>query len=176
MILDLFRLTDRVAIVTGAGRGIGAGIAEAFAEAGADVVIASRTESQLQEVADAVTKAGRRALVIAGDVSERDGMQLLVDGAVKEFGRIDIVVNNAGGSMPGPFLGTTEEAFNEALRWNVTTAFNLTQLATPHLLQSDGASVINIASAIGRMADRGFVAYGTAKARRPCISQPLTVT
>jgi len=164
MILDRFQLTDRVAIVTAAGRGIGAGIAQAFAEAGADVVIGSRTESQLQEVADAVTRAGRRAVVVPGDVNERAGMQLLVDRAVEEFGRIDIVVNNAGGSMPGPFLGTTEEAFNEALHWNVTTAFNLTQLATPHLLNSDGGSVINIASAIGRMADRGFIAYGTAKA------------
>ncbi|MBW2400948.1 MAG: SDR family NAD(P)-dependent oxidoreductase, partial [Deltaproteobacteria bacterium] len=134
MILDRFQLTDRVAIVTAAGRGIGAGIAQAFAEAGADVVIGSRTESQLQEVADAVARTGRRAVVVPGDVSEREGMQLLVDRAVEEFGRIDIVVNNAGGSMPGPFLGTTEEAFNEALRWNVTTAFNLTQLATPHLL------------------------------------------
>ena len=164
MILDRFQLTDRVAIVTAAGRGIGAGIAQAFAEAGADVVIGSRTESQLQEVAEAVTKTGRRAVVVPGDVSEREGMQVLVDRAVEEFGRIDIVVNNAGGSMPGPFLGTTEEAFNEALRWNVTTAFNLTQLATPHLLKSDGGSVINIASAVGRMAERGFIAYGTSKA------------
>jgi len=164
MILDRFLLTDRVAIITAAGRGIGAGIAQAYAEAGADVVIGSRTESQLQEVASAVAKVGRRAVVVPGDVSERAGMQLLVDRAMEEFGRIDIVVNNAGGSMPGPFLGTSEEAFNEAMRWNVTTAFNLTQLATPHLLKSDGASVINIASAVGRLAERGFIAYGTAKA------------
>ena len=100
MILDRFQLTDRVAIVTAAGRGIGAGIAQAFAEAGADVVIGSRTESQLQEVAEAVAKTGRRAVVVPGDVSEREGMQALVDRAVEEFGRIDIVVNNAGGSMP----------------------------------------------------------------------------
>ena len=73
MILDRFQLTDRVAIVTAAGRGIGAGIAQAFAEAGADVVIGSRTESQLQEVAEAVAKTGRRAVVVPGDVSEREG-------------------------------------------------------------------------------------------------------
>ena len=66
--------------------------------------------------------------------------------------------------MPGPFLSTTEEAFNEALRWNVTTAFNLTQLAVPHMLEAGGGSVINIASAVGRFADRGFCAYGTSKA------------
>jgi len=175
VILDRFHLTDRVAIVTAAGRGIGAAIAQAFAEAGADVVIGSRTESQLQEVADVVARAGRRAVVVPGDVKERAGMQVLVDRAIAEFGRLDIVVNNAGGSMPGPFLGTTEEAFNEAMRWNVTTAFNLTQLATPHLLKSDNGSVINIASAIGRMADRGFVAYGTAKAAMIHLTRNLAV-
>jgi len=164
MLLDKFRLTDRVAIITGAGRGIGAGIATAFAEAGADVVIGSRTESQLQEVAAEVTATGRRAAVVAGDLSSRDAMAALVDTAMQEFGRIDIVVNNAGGSMPGPFLATTEKAFDEALRWNVTTAFNLIQLAVPHMLESEGGSVINIASAVGRISDRGFVAYGTAKA------------
>ncbi|MBW2273148.1 MAG: SDR family oxidoreductase [Deltaproteobacteria bacterium] len=164
MLFDKFRLTDRVAIVTGAGRGIGAGIATGFAEAGADVVIGSRTESQLQEVAKEVEAAGRRAAVVAGDLGSRDAMAELVDRAMDEFGRIDIVVNNAGGSMPSPFLGTSEKAFNEALHWNVTTAFNLTQLAVPHMLESGGGNVINIASAVGRISDRGFVAYGTAKA------------
>ena len=164
MILDRFQLTDRVAIVTAAGRGIGAAIAKAFAEVGADVVIGARTEAQLGEVAAGVRALGRRAAAVPGDLGSRAGMEALVDRAMQEFGRIDIVVNNAGGSMPGPFLSTTEEAFNEALRWNVTTAFNLTQLAVPHMLEVGGGSVINIASAVGRFADRGFCAYGTSKA------------
>jgi 7-alpha-hydroxysteroid dehydrogenase len=164
VILDMFNLKDRVAIITGAGRGIGAAIATAFAEVGADVVIGSRTESQLLEVADTVKKAGRRAAVVTGDLSTRAGMESLVQRAVDEFGRLDIVVNNAGGSMPGPFLNTSEEDFNQALLWNATTAFNLTQLAVPHMLEQGGGSVINIASAIGRFPDRGFCAYGTAKA------------
>ncbi|MBP1688939.1 MAG: short-chain dehydrogenase [Deltaproteobacteria bacterium] len=164
MILDMFNLRDRVAIITGAGRGIGAAIATAFAEVGADVVIGARTESQLLEVADAVKRAGRRAAVVPGDLSTRTAMEMLVQRALDEFGRLDIVVNNAGGSMPMPFLSTTEDHFNEALRWNVTTAFNLTQLAVPHLLARGGGSVINIASAIGRFPDRGYSAYGTAKA------------
>jgi 7-alpha-hydroxysteroid dehydrogenase len=175
MLLDKFRLTDRVAIVTGAGRGIGAGIAKAFAEAGADVVIASRTESQLQEVASQVAASGRRAAVVAGDLGSRDAMAALVDKAMSDFGRIDIVVNNAGGSMPGPFLGTSEAAFNEALHWNVTTAFNLTQLAVPRMLEGGGGNVINIASAVGRISDRGFVAYGTAKAALIHLTKNLAV-
>ncbi len=164
MILDMFQLKDRVAIITGAGRGIGAAIATAFGEVGADVVVGARTESQLLEVADTVKKAGRRAAVVSGNLSTRAGMERLVQCALDEFGRLDIVVNNVGGSLPLPFLDTTEEHFNEALLWNVTTAFNLTQLAVPHILDQGGGSVVNIASAIGRFPDRGFCAYGTAKA------------
>ena len=136
-------------------------------------MIGSRTEAQLAEVAADVRAIGRRAEVVPGDLGSRAGMEALVDRAMQEFGRIDIVVNNAGGSMPGPFLSTTEEAFNEALRWNVTTAFNLTQLAVPHMLEVGGGSVINIASAVGRFADRGFCAYGTSKAAMVHLTKNL---
>ncbi|MCD9625531.1 SDR family oxidoreductase [Rhabdothermincola salaria] len=163
MILDLFRLDGKVAIVTAAGRGIGARIATAFAEVGADVVIGARTEEQLREVADQVEALGRRAVVVPGDLSTREAMGTLVDTAISELGRIDIVVNNAGGSMPQPFMDTTEKAFDHALRWNVTTAFNLSQLAVPHLLEQGGGSILNITSVAGSFADRGFTAYGTAK-------------
>lgn len=164
MILDLFDLKGRVAIVTAAGRGIGAGIARAYAEAGADVVIGARTEAQLEEVADSVASVGRRAVVVPGDLRTREAMAALVEAASREFGRIDIVVNNAGGSMPKAFLDLSEKSFNESFSWNVTTAFNLTQLAVPRMLESGGGSVINIASAAGRFSSRGFTGYGTAKA------------
>lgn len=175
MITDLFRLDGRVSLVTGAGRGIGAAIARAFAEVGSDVVIASRTEKQLEEVAESIRPLGRRAVVVAGDLNSRDAMQALVDRSLEELGRIDVVVNNVGGSLPGPFLQTTEQAFNEAFRWNVTTAFNLTQLSVPHMLKVGGGSVINIASAVGRFNDRGFTAYGTAKAAMLHLTQNLAM-
>src|SRR5580693_5944168 len=107
MILDRFLLTDRVAIVTGAGRGIGAAIALAYAEAGADVVIAARTLEQLETVATAVRSVGRRALVIQADVSDLDTLPGLVTAAMEEFGRVDIVVNNAGGTAPRALLDTS---------------------------------------------------------------------
>ena len=102
-------------------------------------------------------------------------MQVLVDAAVSEFGRIDIAVNNAGGSLPRAFLETSERRFNEAMEWNVTTAFNLTQLVAPVMLKGQGGSVINIASAAGRFSARGFSAYGTAKAAMIHLTRNLAV-
>jgi 7-alpha-hydroxysteroid dehydrogenase len=162
--LERFQLTDRVAVVTGSGRGIGAGCALAFAEAGADVAITARTESQLQDVAEQVKALGRRALVFPADVDDLDNLERLVDATVAEFGRLDVVVNNAGGSMPASLADTSVRAFEAAFHWNVTTAFALSKAALPHLLEGGHGSIINITSAMGRLRDRGFVAYGTAKA------------
>jgi 7-alpha-hydroxysteroid dehydrogenase len=163
MLLDRFSLTDRVAVVTGAGRGIGAACALAFAENGADVVIAARTKEQLDEVAAQVVELGRRAVVVPCDVSDTSNLAGLVEAATGELGRLDIVVNNAGGAMPQPFLDTSERAFEAAFHFNVTTAFTLTQLAVPHMVEQGGGSVVNISSAMGRLTDRGYAAYGTAK-------------
>ena len=102
MILDRFRLDDQVAVVTGAGRGLGAAIAVAFAEAGADVLIAARTESQLQEVAAQVEATGRRAHIVVADLAHPEATAALAGQAVEAFGKLDIVVNNVGGTMPGP--------------------------------------------------------------------------
>jgi 7-alpha-hydroxysteroid dehydrogenase len=162
-LLDRFKLTDQVAIVTGAGRGIGAATAIAFAEAGADVLISARTPEQLDEVAARIGELGRRALVVPADLNEIDEVEALAGRAVDELGRLDIVVNNVGGSMPRPFLDTSVGFLERSFHFNVTTAFALTKAATPALLESRG-SVVNISSAIGRMRDRGFVGYGTAKA------------
>ena len=129
-------------------------IATAFAEVGADVVIGARSAGQLEEVAARIEALGRRAIVVPGDLGSREGMAGLVDAAMGAFGGIDIVVHNAGGSMPQAFMDTTEKAFDEALRWNVTTAFNLTQLAVPPMIAGGGGSVINITSVAGSFSSR----------------------
>ncbi|HEU5474554.1 MAG TPA: SDR family oxidoreductase [Actinophytocola sp.] len=164
MILDLFGLSDKVAVVTGAGRGIGAATAVALAEAGADVVISARTESDLAEVAKRIAETGRRALVVPADLSSLDAAAALAPAANAEFGRLDIVVNNVGGTYPRPFLETEPDFLEEAFRFNVGTAHALTRAAVPVMLEHGGGAVVNISSVMGRVSGRGFLAYGTAKA------------
>jgi 7-alpha-hydroxysteroid dehydrogenase len=161
---EAFSLPGKVAIVTGAGRGIGAETARTYADAGADVVLAARTEEQLEAVAEEIRGKGRRALVIPCDVNENDAVEDIVARTMAEFGRIDVVVNNAGGSMPRPLMDTSPGYLERAFHFNVTTAFVLTKAAAPHMLAAGSGVVVNISSAIGRLRDRGFVAYGTAKA------------
>ncbi len=161
--LDAFRLDGKVAIVTGAGRGIGAEIARTFADAGADVVLAARTQEQLDAVAEDVRSFGRRAVVLPTDVNDNDAVTGIVDRTLAELGRLDIVVNNAGGTMPRPFMDTSPGFLERSFHFNVTTAFVLSKAAAPHLLDAGGGAIVNISSAIGRLRDRGFVAYGTAK-------------
>jgi 7-alpha-hydroxysteroid dehydrogenase len=170
MILDRFRLDGQVAVVTGAGRGIGAGTAVALAECGADVVISSRTKPQLEQVAKEVEALGRRAVVVPADLSDLDAVPSLAQTAYDELGRLDVVVNNVGGTIPNAFLDTTPEYLEEAFRFNVSTAHALTRAAVPLMLRdADGphgsaGSVVTISSVMGRLADRGYLAYGTAKA------------
>ena len=164
MILDLFRLDGKVAIITGAGRGIGAASAVALAECGADVVIAARTQSDLDMVTERVAAAGRRAISVVGDLADLDVVRSLVTTARREFGRLDVVVNNVGGAIPLPFLDTTPEYLEEAFHFNVTTAHALNLAAVPLLLEDDGGAIINISSVMGRIAGRGYAAYGTTTA------------
>jgi 7-alpha-hydroxysteroid dehydrogenase len=165
MILDRFRLDDKVAVITGGGRGLGAAIALAFAEVGADVVIASRTQSELDAVAEQVRATGRRAHVVTGDLAHPEVTAELAGQAVEAFGKLDIVVNNVGGTMPNTLLTTSTKDLKDAFTFNVLTAHALTVAAVPLMLEhSGGGSVINISSTMGRLAGRGFAAYGTAKA------------
>jgi 7-alpha-hydroxysteroid dehydrogenase len=163
-VLERFRIDDQVAIVTGAGRGIGAASALALAEAGADVVISSRTEEQLRDVATAVEKLGRRAHVVTADLNDLEAVAGLAAAAKEQFGRIDVVVNNVGGTMPRPFLDTSPRFLEEAFHWNVATAHALSRAAVPTMLETGGGSIVNISSVMGRVSGRGYLGYGTAKA------------
>jgi 7-alpha-hydroxysteroid dehydrogenase len=174
VILDQFQLTDRVAIVTGAGKGIGAGTAKALAEAGADVVLAARTPVDLDRTAAEVEAVGRRALAVPTDVLERDQLEALAKAAVDEFGKVDILVNNAGGWPPQPAMRTSEKAFEQALRFNVVSPFLLTRFVVPTMVETaGGGAVVNISSRAASMVQPNFTAYGTAKAGLSFMTRQL---
>jgi 7-alpha-hydroxysteroid dehydrogenase len=150
--------------VTGAGRGIGAASAVALAEAGADVIVSSRTATQLDDVAAQIEMAGRQALVVPADLSNLDNVTQLAVAAHERFGRLDIVINNVGGTIPNAFLDTTSEYLEEAFHFNVATAHALCRAAVPFMLETGSGTIVNISSVMGRVSGRGYLAYGAAKA------------
>ena len=163
MIADRFRLDEKVAIVTGAGKGIGKCIGLTLAEAGARVVFAARTESDVQANAEAARAFGVQALGVTCDVMSDEQLERLVQKTIEAFGKIDIVVNNAGGTGPNRIAKTSRKRFLESFDFNVVSAFSLTRICLPYLQESKGC-VINISSAVGRLVQRHFSIYGTVKA------------
>jgi 7-alpha-hydroxysteroid dehydrogenase len=174
MSISRFSLKNNVAVISGAGRGIGASIAETFAEAGAKVVICSRSEADLESVSEGVQIRGSEAHYLVLDLSKPANMELLVQEAVMRFGRIDVVVNNVGGAQPASLNATSVDDLERAFEFNVSTAHALTRAALPHLSHAkrtqreeglvSSPSVINISSTYGHRVSKGLLAYGTAKA------------
>ena len=176
MILDRFRLDGRVAVVTGGGQGIGRGIAIGLAEAGADVVVGARTSEDLDAVVARIEETGRRGLAVVTDVMEAEDRERLVAAAVERFGRLDVLVNNAGGTGPRAAMQTSERFFETALRFNVTTPFLMSQLAARAMVDTQGGgSIVNISSRSGALVMTSMLAYGAGKAALNQLTRNLAV-
>lgn len=145
-VLDRFRLDSRVSLVTGASSGLGVAIATALAEAGSDVVIGARRVERLAEVVDAIERTGRRGLAVPLDVSKPENCTAMVDRAMAEFGRVDVLVNNAGVGTAVPATRETPEQFREVIDINLNGCYWMAQ-ACGRVMQP-GSSIINISSVL----------------------------
>jgi NAD(P)-dependent dehydrogenase (short-subunit alcohol dehydrogenase family) len=162
-VLDSFRLDDKVVIVTGASSGLGVSFAQVFAEAGADVVLGARRVERLADTAALVEAGGRKALTVATDVSVPEQSQALVEAAMQTFGRVDVLINNAGIGTARPATRETPEEFRSVIDVNLNGAYWVAQ-ACGRVMQP-GSSIINIASVLGiTTAGLPQAAYSASKA------------
>lgn len=161
----LFDLTGKVALVTGASKGIGKAIAELYAQAGAKVVVSSRKQDAVDAVASEINSKGGNAIAIACNVSDASDLQKLVDATLQKFGTIDILVNNAAANPSfGPVVETTESSFDKIIAVNVKGPFELAKKVYPILKAKQSGSVINISSIGGLRPEPGLGIYSVSKA------------
>ncbi len=157
-------LTGRVAVVTGGGTGIGAATARLLAEHGADLLIASRTEAELEEVASSIRAAtGRRCAVQRTDVKQEDDIVRMVERAIEEFGQIDILVNNAGGTRLGPLEDLPTRGWDSIFELNVRGPFLCTREVGRHMIERRSGAIVNVSSGAGLTGVKGGAHYSAAK-------------
>lgn len=158
------RLTDKVAIITGAGQGIGRGIAKVFAEEGAAVVVATRTEQNGRETVDAILKNGGDALLCTVDIGKLENIEKVVSAAAERYGRIDIMVHNAASFLTGPVEHYSEEDLDTVLSVNLKTCFRMSRACIPYFKKQGGGRLLFTSSVTGpRVVMPGTSYYAASK-------------
>lgn len=156
-------LRGKSALITGGGRGIGKAIALMFAQAGADLVIAARTQAQLEDVAQEVRALGRKCLTHPADLTRSEHVERLAQAALADMGKIDILVNNAGVFLVRPIEETTDQDWDRVMGTNLKAAFVLTRALIPHFKQRRSGTILNVASMAGKKPYEGQGAYCASK-------------
>ena len=179
MILDKFDLSGKTAIITGAGTGLGQAMAIALAEAGCDIVGAARRREPLEESRQLVEDRGRRFLVVPTDATDSSQVNAMVARAIEEYGRIDILINNAGGGGVGrgtTFTELTDEDWHRGIDNNLTTAAYCSRAIVPHFLEHGGGRIVNVTSGWGSRGGRNNFMYSIAKGGVIQLTKALAMT
>lgn len=174
-LLSKFNLTNQVAVVTGGGQGIGRGIALAFAEAGAHLVVADMRAETVEATAGEIRALGRRAIPVVADVRDSAQVGDMVQRARDEFGRIDILVNNAAGNFKASFPELTEKGWDAVVRATLKSVFLCTSAVTKTMVEQRAGNILSIASVDGIRASKSFVPYGAAKAGVISLTKTLAL-
>ncbi|MFQ5993180.1 MAG: SDR family NAD(P)-dependent oxidoreductase [Nitrospiraceae bacterium] len=170
------RLDGKVALITGGGVGIGEAVARAFTKAGAAVVITGRRKDVLEQVVDSIEKEQGRAVAVAGSVTDETHVRTAVAQAIQHFGKLNILVNNAGIGAFGQLLHETDDAtWNEVLDINLTGVFRMTRAALPELLKAGGGSIVNISSIASLVGIPALSAYGATKGGLDALTRCLAI-
>jgi len=159
-----FDLSGKVAIVTGGGRGIGKAISLGLAGAGAAVVVCSRTQKEIEETTTEIVRMGRKALAMVVDLTVNDQLENLVNTTQKEFGRIDILVNNAARSFLRSLMDLREDGWDKVFNTNVRAVWLLSRLVAKKMMEQKNGRIINITTVGAEKAELGMAAYGCSKA------------
>jgi NAD(P)-dependent dehydrogenase (short-subunit alcohol dehydrogenase family) len=163
--LELFNLTGKVALVTGGSRGLGKAMARGFAEAGADVIISSRSEKDLKTALEDILRGtGRRGIVIPADMRQRNDVNRLARTALEKMGRVDILVNNAGTNKPQPIEAITDDVWDDVLEINLSSVMALTRALVPQMKQGGWGRIIHISSIMGFVSKEKRDLYSVTKA------------
>ncbi|MGO8772180.1 MAG: SDR family NAD(P)-dependent oxidoreductase [Mycobacterium sp.] len=161
---DRLSMEGRVAVITGGGTGIGRASALVLAERGADIVLAGRRLEPLESTAGEITALGRRAVAVPTDVTDAEQCRALVDTTLAQFGRLDVLLNNAGGGQTKPMMKWTDEEWHDVLDLNLSSAWYLSRAAVKPMIEQGKGAIVNISSGAGLLAMPQAPVYGAAKA------------
>jgi len=168
-------LEGKIALITGASKGIGRAIAFAMADVGADIIATARTEEELKELCEAIRAKGRRAEYIVADLRSTEEAKAMARKALQIFGRVDILVNNAGVSYPQPAFETTEDRWDETFQVNLKSLFFLTQIIGKAMAEQGGGKIVNIASQAGLVGLEDHSAYCATKGGLILLTKVLAI-